>query len=177
MPFTASMILFAVMLGVWAWVFGYAALQWPELYRKLPRARGLGLVLGLVCLAWAAYHVCPLLEAGLVKYRVVVKVLVPLIAALSYFKLDYLFARSLGGLLLLSVNHLLFAAFVERVALRPVLATLCYVIAAGGLVLIAYPWRLRDLLQKSATSRRWRRSLACGFAVTAVVFVAFACAA
>jgi len=174
MPFTVSALLFAAFLAAGAYVFGVGVVRWPDLYLRLPRARVSGELLGIVCLAWATYHICPMLEGDLVKYRVAVKLLVPVVAVLGFYHLDYLLARSLGGFLLLCLNHLLHAAFTAHVPGRPVLAIVCYLLSFVGLVFTAAPWRFRDLLEKASKSSSWRRSAATCFAAASALFVVYA---
>lgn len=174
MPFTVSALLFAVLLAAGAWLFGVGVARWPDLHQRLPRARGAGEVLGIVCLIWAAYHICPMLEGSLEKYRIAVKLLVPVVAVLGFYHLDYLFTRALGGFLLLTLNHLLHAAFSASVPLRPILAIVCYLLSFVGLVFTAAPWRFRDLLEKASVSSRWRRAATFGFAGASILFVAYA---
>ena len=176
MSFTARALGFAAFLAVAAYTVGVGARRWPDLHRKLPRSRVFGECLGVVCLVWAAYHVCPMLEGGLEKYRALVKLLVPVVAVLSYFYLDFLFARALGGLLLLVVNSLLQGAFVARVPMRPLFSVLCYAIGFLGLLVIAAPWRLRDLLDRTGQSSLWRRSVCAGLLVSSGVYAVFSLA-
>jgi hypothetical protein len=100
-----------------------------------------------------------MLEGGLATYRKVVWALVPVIAVLIYHHLDYLFARALGGFLVLCATYLLHAAFAEMVPLRPVYCTVCYAMGLAGMVVVAVPWRFRDLLLAMGKPTRWRRPL------------------
>ncbi len=176
MPFTMSAALFGLLLALGAYTFGIGVCRWTGLDSRLPRARIAGEILGVVCLIWAAYHVCPMLEGGMAKYRTVVKLLVPVVAALGYFHLDFLFARALGGFMLLCLNALLHGAFAARVPLRGGFSTLCYVLSVGGFILTASPWRLRDLLAKCETSTAWRRGWGVGLGLASVAFLAYALA-
>lgn len=126
---------------------------------RLPRARLAGEVLGLACLVWAAYHGCLMLEGGLAVYRKVVWALVPVTAILVYHHLDYLFARALGGFLVLCAAFFLHGAFAETVPWRPLYCSVCYLMGLWGMFVIAAPWRFRDLLQAMAQATPWRRPL------------------
>ena len=173
MSFQVATILFAVLLAAAAAVSGYGTTRWPDLHKRLPREKIIGEVIGCFCLLWAAHHVCGMLEGPLVRYHTIIKLFVPVVAALSYFYLDYLFTRALGGLLLLSVNHLLHEAFVVELPGRPIFSILCYTIGITGMFLVAYPWQLRDLLEKTTTSDRWRRGATAGFGALSAAFVVF----
>lgn len=158
-------------LGVMAWVCGDAVKRWPALCSAVPRQRLLGGLLGVVVLSWAAYHGCAMLEDGLSRYRTLVKLAVPVVAVLGFLHLDYLLSRSLGGITLLVVNELLHAGFAEHVALRPVFSTVCYALGLCGLLLVGAPWRLRDLLERSRDSQRWRLGAASALVGSALVLV------
>ena len=86
--------------------------------------------------------------------------LVPITAVLAYGHLDYLFSRSLGGLLVLCVTAMLHGAFVRQIHFRPVYSVVCYAVGIWGLVLVGLPWRFRDLLGLMQTSPAWRRRIA-----------------
>jgi len=115
-----------------------------------------------------------MLEGGLVRYRIVVVLIVPVVAVLSYFHLDYLLTRALGGLLLLILNHLLHAAFVAQIPMRPLFSSICYATSLAGFFMVGAPWRLRDLLERAAGSRELRRGIGVAFGVLGVTFVVFA---
>ena len=177
MAFAINAFLFAGFLAVGACLFAVGPMREPDLFRRLPRARILGAVVAVVCLVWSAYHVCLMLEGGLVKFRVIVKLLVPVIAILAYTHLDYLFTRALGGLVVLVVNHLLHAAFVVHLPGRPVFALVCYLLGLLGLLLVAAPWHFRDALERAAESGRYRRGMAAALGVLSITFAVFAVAA
>lgn len=174
MSLTVLALMSGMGLGAMAWTCGDGVRRWPGLCSKLPRHRLVGGILGLLVLIWAAHHGCAMLEDGLARFRVLVRVAVPVVAILAYTHLDYLFARSLGGALLLVVNELLHAGFAEHVAARPVFSVVCYAIGICGLVLVAAPWRLRDLLEQSSVSVRWRYGAACVFAGAGIVLLLLA---
>jgi len=174
MPFVVSAPLFAVLLAAGAYTIGCATVRTPDLHRTLPRARLPGEIIGLVCLVWSAYHVCAMLEGDLEKFRILVRLLAPVVAILGYYHLDYLFTRALGGFVLLAVNHLLHGAFVARIAMRPAFSVICYAIAMAALLLVASPWWFRDLLEKTAESATWRRAWTAGLGAASVAFVVFA---
>ena len=83
-----------------ALLFAKWNLQNPEKCRRLPRERVCGAVIGVICLVWSAWHGCQMLEGGLEKFQTIIWLLVPTGAVACWFWLDYLLARSLGGLLI-----------------------------------------------------------------------------
>ncbi|MBN2450334.1 MAG: hypothetical protein JXR77_08090 [Lentisphaeria bacterium] len=145
------------------------ALAHPALPR-LPRLRVAGEIIGLICLVWSAYYGCQLLEGGLAVHRKLVWALVPVAAVLAYGYLDYLFARSLGGLLVLCASFLLHGAFVADLPVRPAYACVCYAVGSGGLLLVGVPWRFRDLLLAMGQSKPCRHTVAALCVLAGAVF-------
>lgn len=135
----------------WRWVPKHR-----DLWRSLPRERTVGTVLGFFCLTWSAFLAAPLLEGGLAPLRRLLPVVVILVTVGSWYCLDYVLTRALGGFLLLAANFLLHEAFVAHAALRPVLSVALYLVVGAGMIMIAYPYRFRDLLEKGATNGRLR---------------------
>jgi len=174
MVFTLSSLFFAVVLATTAWLFWRGTVRWPAVWCHLPRERVAGEVLGIVCLVWSAHLIAPMFEGDLQRLRHFVWALVPVIALLSYYHLDYLFTRSFGGFCLLFVSHLLHEAFVVRLTVRPGFSVLCYAIALISMFMVASPWRFRDLLQRSAGSVALRRRLGTGLGVAAGLFAVYA---
>lgn len=174
MSFALSCLLFALLPGAAAVLFGYAAGRDPELWRKLPRERNVGIVLGIACLAWSAWYAVPMLEGGLARYQRVIMLLVPVVAVLSYLYLNYVFTRALGGLMMLAATHMLHAAFVAHLPARGVFSAICYLVAVAGMFALATPWRFRDLLKLGAENVRWRAGLAAGNGILAIALLVFA---
>ncbi len=131
-----------------------------NLWKSLPRERVAGIILGVVCLWWSAAHAYPLLEGGLAKLRVFIAPLLVVISVLSYFLLDYLFTRALGGFVLLTVNWLLHEAFAAHIPLRHTFSAICYLLGIFAIVIIATPYHFRDLLDKITNVPRWRLATA-----------------
>lgn len=174
MPFFASCMLFALLPAALAGIFGWAVVNYPSLWRTLPREKHVGIALGVVCLIWSAFYAVPMLEGGMARFQPAVKLLVPVIAVLAYFHLNFLFTRALGGLMMLSAVYMLHAAFVAQVPARPLFSAVCYLVAIAGMFALATPWRFRDLLRQCVESRHWRRGLVAGHASLAVALAVFA---
>ncbi len=166
-------LFFAFLMGAASVLFSFGCARWPGLHKRLPRERVIGSVLASICLVWAVFLVLPMLEGGMLRYRTLLKLLVPGIAVLAYFFLDYLFTRALGGFLLLCLNAMIYQAFVVNLPLpfRTVYDLLCYGIGIGGLLLIGMPWVFRDLLEKAETARLWRMRLGVVFGGLALFFL------
>ena len=114
------------------------------------RWKWVALPIGLPCLVWCAWHGCLMLEGPLAAYHPLVWILVPVLAVLSWFFIDYLFARTCGGFLILAANELLRRGFGNDIALRPLFSTICLLLGIAGLFMVGVPWRLRILLENQA---------------------------
>lgn len=147
---------FCLFLTFFAGVFAVGVVRWPRLWRQLPRNRLIGEAIAVICLVWAATHVLPMLEGGMARYHIVIKALVPITAILVYTRLNFLLTRALGGLILLLIVYLLHQGFVTNPPLRPVYSGVSYLWAFSGMVLVATPWHLRDLMEIATVSRTWR---------------------
>ncbi len=172
--FTEMSLILAAILGGLAYLVGVMAPKQPELWKKLPRERILGEVLVVVCLVWSMVHIIPMLEGNLVRLRVWIRVLMPVVAVMAFFYLDYLFTRALGGLLLLLVTEVLHGAFVVHLPLRPVFSVIAYGLGILAMFLIGTPWRFRDLLEQAHASPRWRMRAAAALGTAALFFAVFA---
>ncbi|MDT8391215.1 MAG: hypothetical protein RRC34_11980 [Lentisphaeria bacterium] len=175
MPFLFSGLLFALLPLSLGAVFFFGTVMKPDLHLRLPREKYLGILIGAVCLVWSAWHVLPMLEGGLATFQPIVKALVPTVAALSFFFLNFLFTRALGGLMMLTATHMLHEAFIHRLPFRPVFALVCYLIAVTGMIALAFPWLFRDALEKSSETAKWRNGVAgiCGGLGILVLVFAF----
>ena len=174
MTFTLCSLGLGLFFVASAFTFGIWTVRQPELWRRLPRARIPGILVGVICLAWSVALVNQMFEGDMVRYRHLVRAAAPVIAVLAYFYLDYLFARSVGGLLVLVTCFLLHGAFAFAVPLRPFYSICCYLIGTTGLFFIAAPWLLRDWLERARDRQAWRAGLAGGCTFFSLVFILYA---
>jgi hypothetical protein len=165
----------ATVLCAGAAAFAWTGLtRWPETWRRLPRSRFAGTLLGLVCLAWSALYVLPMLEGTLVRYQPLIKLMVPVGAMLGCFFLNFLLARAIGGFLILGSAYLINAGFVAAIPARPLFSSVCYLTAIGGMIFVAAPWSMREILAKATEVKRWRAVLTLSLAALALFFAVFA---
>ena len=162
---TSGLLLF---LG---YAFGFA----PGRMAPLPRLRWAGILLGVPCLVWSAWHGCIMLEGGLAKFHTLVWLLVPVISILGGLYLDYLFARALGGFLILSANELIRCGFIFDVPLRGLYSVICLAMGICGLFLLGAPWHLRDALKLSEEKLGAGRALAVTLTACALLLILLAC--
>ena len=166
---SALLALFCIILSIL--FFRLSAGASKELTNAIPRCKIPGIILGIVCLIWSAWHGCLMLEGTLEKFHPVVWILVPVTAILSYIYLDYLFSRSLGGFFVLMANELIRQAFGNDVALRPLYSIICLLIGVMGLFLIGTPWRLRDAFELASSRQTAGRIISIGFMLCACILI------
>ena len=154
---------------------GYAFAIQPGKMAVLPRLRWAGIVLGIPCLIWSAWHGCIMLEGGLAKFHTLVWCLVPILSILCALYLDYLFARALGGFLILSANELIRCAFIYDVPLRGVHSIVCLLLGICGLFLLGAPWHLRDALKLAEEKPTAGRSIAAILVVAVLLLIVLGC--
>lgn len=135
---------------------GFMFWRGGKVFARSPRWRWPALVIGVPCLVWCAWHGCLMLEGPLASLHPVVWLLVPVLAVMSWFFIDYLFCRVCGGFFILAVNELLRRGFGNEVCLRPLFALCCLLLGVAGLFMIGIPWRIRELLETWAGRRKGR---------------------
>ena len=172
MSFIPSASAFIIFLFSVLFLFSYGTKRWPTLWKTLPRQREAGVVMAFLCLLWAADYAFPMFQEQFESFKTILMILVPILAVLSFFFLNFLFTRALGGLLLLSMSHILHEAFVAQIPLRGLLAILCYSIVFAGALCLATPWHFRDLLEKTKVSAKWRLGSSVVLLFYCAVFIA-----
>ncbi len=120
-------------------------------YERFTRNRWTGLV-G----AWAALILC-IPHAAVVSPGFLLPFLWPLaltVPVLCFFSLEYLTARALAGLVILSAYHVLHAGFQCHAWAAPVLSVGAWFFGFGGIWVSGKPCSLRDFFRWSARHRK-----------------------
>ncbi len=169
--FTLVSLLLGLLAFFYAYLFAIASRRGYSWFRSFPRLKWPGLALGTLCLIWSGWHACVMLEGDLQRFHIWIKLLVPAGIVLCYFFLDYLNARAQGGFMILTANYLLHAAFVHAVPGRAFYSIVCLALGVLGLFLVGTPWRLRQLLERSAADIRWAKGLGLAFAICGVSLI------
>lgn len=159
MNFFGSRLLFPVLVFVTAAMSAGAAgyllavkEENVDRMEKLPRWKIPGFILGIFVVAWCVPHAMPILPDSLHKY------LVPLMGTaviLSWFVLDHLFARALGGYMILTAHLFLRETFGVESVSNPFFAGMFLIYGTMGIFLCGLPYRLRDLVRLEC-SRKYR---------------------
>lgn len=166
--------LFGIGLTVAGGFFLIRLKRYPELWRKLPRERNFGIVIGAVCFAWSAWIAYPLFEGGLTNLRNYLPYVAVAMTVLCFMFLEYVFTRALGGFLLLSTTTLMHQAFSDHAPARWLISIICYVIALASMFMIGSPWRFRDLLKSMTEKEKVRTAVGIGLACVGAVFIVIA---
>lgn len=132
----------SILMGLAVAFLGWCTCR-PEMAVKMPRWKVAGALLGTLVLAWCGYEGLLLLEGNLARFRPLIVALVPASVAIAWFCLDYLWARALGGAMVLVANMLLHLAFVEDCCWRPLYSLIVFFWGAVGTVMVGWPWQLR----------------------------------
>ena len=159
MRFSASVTFFGLILVAFSFFCWRILPNKKQLWRLIPRDRTIGTVLGAICLIWSAINAYPLFEGAAERFRAFLMPAAIGITVLSYFYLDYVFTRALGGIILLSITWLLHEAFVISIPFRPLFSVICYSLGITSFFLIAAPYRFRDVLEKISNDGRWRTTI------------------
>ena len=134
---------------------------------KLPRWKVPGIILGTFVVAWCIPHAMPILPDSLHKY------LFPLLVAVviaSWFVLDHLFARALGGYFILTAHLFLRESFAYEAISNPVFPVLCFLYGTLGIFLCGMPYRLRDMVRLELDPK-YKWIFPVFFAVLSVAFI------
>lgn len=115
-----------------------------EKMQKLPRWKVPGIILGTFVLAWCIPHAMPILPENF--HRLLFPFLVAVVIA-SWFVLDHLFARALGGYMILTAHLFLRESFAYEEISNPVFPILCFLYGTFGIFLCGMPYRLRDIVR------------------------------
>ena len=141
---------------------------------KLPRHRLAGAILGMAALIWCIPHAAVVAPGFLLPWLWPLAIVLPV---LSYFHLDYLLARSVGGLAILGAYYYIHLSFDLHSPGAPLLAVLAWIFGLGGIWVSGKPCALRDWIRAGARSSRWRIGSAAFLWLLAAVLLVSAIAA
>jgi hypothetical protein len=140
---------------------------------KIPRNRLHGVILGAVCLFWCTYQARPLVSESLHVYLIPLAILC---TWLGYMFLDYLFARSIGGFMILATHLILQDAFSNRAGIfgtDALFSFLTIFMGTVGIFICGKPYWLRDFIRKLARSEKLRYFICSIFMIYAAVYIMY----
>jgi len=136
--------LICVLLGA---SIAFAPDRMARLYKAFPRNKAAGMVLSTVAWIWAGYAVWMMGLDFLQPFKMYIPVAALVCIPLTWFWLDNLLpCRALGGILVLFPYELLHTARVHASPWRLLVVTFAYVCIVKGMILLLYPWKLRQAI-------------------------------
>ena len=116
-------------------------------YNALPRSKTAAYLLSTIAWIWAGYALWTMGLDVLMPFQKYIPFAVLVCIPLTWFWLDNLLAcRAIGGILVLFPYELLHAARVHESPWRLVVVTLAYLCIVKGMILILYPWKMRQAI-------------------------------
>jgi hypothetical protein len=122
-------------------------------YEQVARLRYVGAGIAFIALLWCVPNAKPIVWDWLLP------ALYPLVfvcTIIAWLFLDYLFARAIGGLCILTAYWFLHDAFTFHSFLSPAFAIFCWIIGIAGLFFSAKPYLFRDMLRKISVKNSWK---------------------
>ena len=118
-----------------------------RLYNALPRHAGAGRVLSAIAWAWAGYALWTMGLDFLEPFKKYIPFAVLVCIPLTWYWLDNLLpCRAIGGILVLFPYELLHVARVHPSPWRLVVVSLAYLCIVKGMILLLYPWKMRQAI-------------------------------
>ena len=125
-------------------------------FEKIARWRHQGAILAFIGLLWCVPNAKPIVWDWMLP------ALYPLVIVFTiaaWLFLDYLFARAVGGLAILTAYWFLHDAFTLHSPWSPLFAIFCWILGIAGLFFSAKPHLFRDMLRKIAQHPAWKASI------------------
>jgi len=145
-------------LSCWCYLLGLiclllgvtiAAVPGPlaRFYNALPRSQIAGFLISALAWVWAGYALWTMELDLLVPFKKFLPIAVLVCIPLTWYWLDNLLTcRAFGGILVLFPYELLHAARVHPSPWRLVVVTLAYLCIVKGMILLLYPWKMRQAI-------------------------------
>lgn len=137
-------------------------------YRKLCRNQRIGVMLGFPLLCWCVPHTQAIIFSWAEPYLWYAAIV---LAVLSYFYLDYLFARALGGLFIIGAYCLVNWGYEFQAAGAIFLSIVSWLWGIIGIFISGKPSYLRDYFTKCAEDKKLKNISYAFFAASAVIFM------
>ncbi len=147
------------------WIFRRKAENTPQTDR-IPRAKIPGIVLGFLALLWCVPHARPIV------FDWMLPMLYPMVIGLtilSWFFLDYLFSRALGGLMILCAYYFVHGAWEFHTPGTAGLSILYWLLGIAGIAFSGKPCWMRDFLRSCCRSPKIRTAAGISLAVLSAV--------
>ena len=165
-----SILCIAVFFLMILFAFGMLKLTSDRIgfFEDLCRNRQLGVIIGFPLICWCVPHTQAIIFAWAEPYLWYAAVI---LAVLSYFYLDYLFARALGGAFIIGAYYFVHAAYEFQVSGAVVLTILAWLWGIAGIIISGKPSLLRDFFRKSANNIKIKNASYVFFGITGIIFI------
>lgn len=145
-----SLSCWSYLLGALCLILGGAVAAVPgptgRALNALPRNKTAGYVLSTIAWIWAGYALWNMGLDIIMPFKKFIPVAALVCIPLTWMWLDNLLpCRALGGILVLFPYELLHVARVHASPWRLVIVTFAYVCIVKGMILLLYPWKLRQM--------------------------------
>ncbi|MBQ7207856.1 MAG: hypothetical protein IJS01_08675 [Lentisphaeria bacterium] len=137
-------------------------------FEPLPRNRVFGMISGWFALIWCIPHAEAVAPGFLLPFLWPLALIVPVV---SFFCLDYMTARAVGGLLIILAYEALHRAFDLALPLAGVVAVLSWLLGACGIWISGIPYHLRDAIRLAARKPVMRFLFGLSLIVCGLVFL------
>lgn len=139
------------LLGIVCLLLGISITSAPSrmatLYKALPRNKAAGYILSAVAWIWAGVALMTMGLDLLMPFQKYIPFAVLACIPLTWLWLDNLLpCRAIGAILTLFPYELLHVARVHSSPWRLVLVTLAYLCIVKGMILLLYPWKMRQAI-------------------------------
>lgn len=135
---------------------------------KLPRSLLFGMPIAVIDLFWCIPHAKPLLSESMHVYLIPTAIVC---SFLTYFLLDYVFARALGGFFILLAYYFLHESFTFHTPVLPLFSFFCYLMGIAGLFFCGKPYLFRDLIRKASKHKNTRYATSGAIAFFAILSI------
>jgi hypothetical protein len=140
----------SLLVAVWA---GRMNLERLPKWESLPRNRNIAVILVLLCLLWCVPQAKPIVWVWMLPWLYPLAIF---FSILSFFFLDYLFSRAIGGFFILLTYYFAHEAFTFHTPVLALFAIMCWALGILGLFFSGKPHLFRDFIRKLAKSSRIR---------------------
>lgn len=138
-----------------------------DFFEKLCRNRKIGVIIGFPLLCWCVPHAQAIIFSWAEAYLWYAAVI---LAILSYFYLDYLTARAMGGLFIVGAYMFVHWGYEFQVPLAPAMTIMAWFWGIIGICISGKPSFLRDYFRKCAAMQKLKTASYIFFALTAGFF-------
>lgn len=156
-----------ILTGVFAFAVYKIKTENIEFFEKLCRNRKLGVIVGFPLVCWCVPHTQAIIFSWAEPYLWYMAIV---LTVLSYFYLDYLFARALGGAFIVGAYCFVNWAYEFQITGAILLTVIAWLWGICGIFISGKPSFLRDYFRKCAVNGKLKICSYIFFAITAASF-------